>query len=83
MLGSARIAALLEVFGSVAALKKAELSEIAQVPGIGEKIAEIIRKHLDSASAFEGVDVATGEILVSDGELRESKNMNSDQPDGA
>jgi excinuclease ABC subunit C len=88
MLGSARISALLEVFGSVAALKKANLSEIAQVPGIGEKIAEIIRKHLDSAPAYEGVDSATGEILVS--EKLESGNYQSDssqsdssQSDGA
>ena len=88
MLGSARISALLEVFGSVAALKKADLSEIAQVPGIGEKIAEIIRKHLDSAAAYEGVDAATGEILVSDAvnqdhERSEKPEADTSQPNSA
>ena len=63
MLGSARIAALLEVFGSVAAIKKASLSEIAQVPGIGERIAGIIRDELDRSTPYEGVDTETGEIL--------------------
>ena len=78
MLGSARIAALLEVFGSVAAIKKASLSEIAQVPGIGERIAGIIRDELDRSTPYEGVDTETGEIL-SDHTPRGSTHSGSTQ----
>ena len=66
MLGSTRIAALLEVFGSVAALKRASQEEIAQVPGIGEKVADIIVNHLATTLPYESVDTSTGEI-TSDG----------------
>ena len=45
-MGQARRAALLERFGSVAALRKAALADLAMTPGIGEKIAEIIFTHL-------------------------------------
>ncbi|MEI7642456.1 MAG: excinuclease ABC subunit UvrC, partial [Actinomycetes bacterium] len=36
-LGTARISALLEHFGSVSAIRKANESQISQIPGIGEK----------------------------------------------
>jgi excinuclease ABC subunit C len=62
-LGEVRRKALLEVFGSVAALKKASTAEIAQVPGIGEKIAILISEHL--ADSQPSVDISTGEILDS------------------
>jgi excinuclease ABC subunit C len=56
---------LLERFGSVAALRKASLQELALTPGIGQKVAEIIFEHLQRqrASAVPGVDMQTGEIL--------------------
>ena len=62
-LGEARRKALLEVFGSVTALKKAELGQLAAVPGIGEKMAEIIFSTLSNAEKSEYVDTETGEIL--------------------
>ena len=46
--GPARKRALLRVFGSSRALKKATTEEIAAVPGIGPAMAERIREHLDS-----------------------------------
>jgi excinuclease ABC subunit C len=65
-MGRSRRAALLERFGSVAALRKASLIELALTPGIGEKIAEVIFEHLqrqrENAQA-QGVDMQTGEIV--------------------
>ncbi len=45
-LGQVRIKALLRHFGSVAALKKASLAEIAELPGIGPKVAAAVHEHL-------------------------------------
>jgi excinuclease ABC subunit C len=45
-LGEARIKALLRHFGSVTALRDATPEEIAQLPGIGPKLAESIHAHL-------------------------------------
>jgi excinuclease ABC subunit C len=60
-LGEVRRKALIEAFGSIAALKKASLKDVAQVPGIGEKIALLIVEHL--ADSAPSVDISTGEIL--------------------
>jgi excinuclease ABC subunit C len=60
-LGQVRRNALLERFGSVAAIRKAGREEIAATPGIGSKIAEVISKYLDDIGA-QKVDVQTGEI---------------------
>lgn len=60
-LGSARRAALLERFGSVAAIKKATTEDIAATPGIGAKIASIIEIHLQQ-NLIQKVDTQTGEI---------------------
>ena len=65
-LGHIRRAALLDRFGSVSAIRKASIAEIAATPGIGEKIASIIWNHLShmGESAVNGsVDMQTGEIL--------------------
>jgi len=62
-MGQARRAALLERFGSVAALRKATLADLAMTPGIGEKIAEIIFTHLQREPSVGAVDMQTGEIL--------------------
>ena len=63
-LGHVRRTALLDRFGSVSALKKASIQDIATTPGIGEKIAAIIWTHLNPVEeAPEGVDMQTGEIL--------------------
>ena len=45
-LGEARIKALLRHFGSVSALRKATPEEIAELPGVGPKLAAAIHSHL-------------------------------------
>ena len=60
-LGSARRASLLEHFGSVAAIRKASVEEIAATPGIGDKIASVIESHLEAISS-QKVNAETGEI---------------------
>ena len=67
-LGHIRRAALLDRFGSVSAIRKASIAEIAATPGIGEKIASIIWNHLShmgESGVGGGVDMQTGEILES------------------
>ena len=61
-LGSARRTALLDRFGSVTAIRKAAVSELATAPGIGEKLAETIAQSLAQIGKGEQVDMATGEI---------------------
>ncbi len=46
-LGQVRRAALLKRFGSVAAIRRATIKEIAEVPGIGPRIAEVILSNLE------------------------------------
>jgi len=60
-LGQSRRRALLSRFGSVAAIRKASVVDIAATPGIGEKIAQIISKHLATFSS-ESANAGTGEI---------------------
>ena len=60
-LGQVRRAALLERFGSVAAIRKASPEDIAAVPGIGLKIAEVISNYLRSVGT-QKVNMQTGEI---------------------
>lgn len=62
-LGEVRQQALLEAFGSVAALRKATLDEIAAVPGIGKKTAGIIVAALEESGGTSHVDALTGEII--------------------
>lgn len=61
-LGQIRRAALQKNFGSVAAIRKASALEIAQVPGIGPRIAYIIHAHLQKG-IDPSFDAQTGEIL--------------------
>jgi excinuclease ABC subunit C len=61
-LGSARRAALLDRFGSVAAIRKASVQDIGATPGIGSKIASIIESHLSTIST-QAINTETGEIL--------------------
>ncbi|WP_127819023.1 excinuclease ABC subunit UvrC [Microbacterium sp. CPCC 204701] len=49
-LGEARIKGLLRHFGSVSALKKATRDEIAELPGVGPKLAAAIHSHLAQPS---------------------------------
>ncbi len=62
-LGEVRRQALLDHFGSVAALKKATNNEIAAVPGIGPKSAESIVSAIAASEVQYSVDTATGEII--------------------
>jgi excinuclease ABC subunit C len=62
-LGEVRRQALLDHFGSVAALKKATSDEIAAVPGIGPKSAESIVSAIAVSDVQYSVDTATGEII--------------------
>jgi excinuclease ABC subunit C len=61
-LGQARRKALLERYGSVAAIRKASAEDIAATPGIGEKIAELIVVQLGLMST-QKIDMQTGEIV--------------------
>jgi len=69
-LGQVRRAAILEAFGSVAALRKAPVEEISLVPGIGEKIANQIFQALAALAAMEvpapKINTQTGEIIAPD-----------------
>jgi len=60
-LGAARRRALLERFGSVAAIRKATVAEIAATPGIGSKIASIVEAYLLLITS-QKVNPETGEI---------------------
>ena len=60
-LGQVRRGALLERFGSVAAIRKASSEEIAATPGIGAKTALIISEHLSGIGSMH-VNTKTGEI---------------------
>ncbi len=59
-LGPTRRAALLDRFGSVSAIRKASIEEIAKTPGIGERLAQAISSHL--AQQPLSLDMETGEI---------------------
>lgn len=59
-LGPTRRAALLDRYGSVSAIKKATPEDIAQTPGIGERLAKSISAHLGASS--RAIDMETGEI---------------------
>jgi len=61
-LGSARRTALLDRFGSVSAIRKAPVGELATTPGIGEKLAETIAQSLAQIGKGEAVNMTTGEI---------------------
>jgi excinuclease ABC subunit C len=61
-LGQVRRAALLKRFGSVAAIRRASVKEIAEVPGIGTRIAEVILGYLEKERT-PAFDAKTGEIL--------------------
>ena len=61
-LGEIRRKSLLTHFGSVSALRAASKQEIANVPGIGEKMANSIYEQLAIRPISSKVDVQTGEI---------------------
>ncbi len=60
-LGEVRRKALLDHFGSVAAIRKADVVAIASVPGIGAATAQVISDYLAAAQG-RTIDAGTGEI---------------------
>ena len=62
-LGEVRRLALLEHFGSIAALKKASIDEISALPGIGPKSAENIVRAIAEKESQISIDASTGEII--------------------
>jgi excinuclease ABC subunit C len=62
-LGEIRRKSLLAHFGSVSALRASTQQEIANVPGIGEKMAKSIFDQLADRPIATKIDVQTGEIL--------------------
>jgi excinuclease ABC subunit C len=67
-LGPARRAALLKRFGSLKAMRQASAAEVAEVPGIGPKLAAQILAALQAAGsgAPAAVNLTTGEVLGDD-----------------
>lgn len=59
-LGPNRRAALLDRYGSVAAIRKSSVEDIALTPGIGDRLAQSIYDHLGAQSLH--FDMETGEI---------------------
>jgi excinuclease ABC subunit C len=61
-LGESRRQALLDKYGSVAAIKKASEEDLSKVPGIGARLAKTIFEHL-KLNQTQVIDTETGEIL--------------------
>ncbi|KUP97394.1 excinuclease ABC subunit UvrC [Thermobifida cellulosilytica] len=59
-LGPARRAALIKHFGSVRRLARATVAEIAEVPGIGERIARTVHERLGGAGEEQGGSDGSG-----------------------
>lgn len=77
-LGEVRRDALLRHFGSVAALRKADVAEIASVPSIGARIATLIVDHLATLSQ-EILDTSTGELISESSRLERNDSVEGDQ----
>ena len=73
-LGPAKRKALLKRFGSVRAVTAADVTELAEVPGIGPTLAAAINEHLNSRrdEAAPAVNLSTGEVVTNDPAARES-----------
>jgi excinuclease ABC subunit C len=64
-LGPTRRAALLDRYGSVSAIKRATIEDIALTPGIGARLAEAISVYLNSqrdSALDEAINMESGEI---------------------
>lgn len=61
-LGEIRRKALVGHFGSMKKLRAASVTEVAQVPGIGPRLAETIVTTLAERPRSEVVNTATGEV---------------------
>jgi len=61
-LGKTKQAALRKHFGSMKKIRAASIEELTEVPGVGEKLAAVIKENLQDAS-LTGVNMTTGEIV--------------------
>jgi len=62
-LGEVRRKALLRRFGSMKKLRSATAAEIAETPGFGPRLAEVVVAAVASQQVPESVNLTTGEIL--------------------
>lgn len=62
-LGPARQQALLARFGSVKALRRADVDELLEVPGIGPSVARAVVARLHGTEPGSAVNLSTGEVL--------------------
>ena len=62
-LGPARQQALLARFGSVKALRRAEVEDLVAVPGIGPAVAAAVVARLRGEETSPAVNLSTGEVL--------------------
>ena len=62
-LGPARQKALLRHFGSVKALRAADLEQLQEVPGVGPALAQTVLTRLRDAQPGPAVNLSTGEVL--------------------
>lgn len=65
-LGETRRKSLLAHFGSLKALRRADVDEIAQVPGFGPVLARSVVAALGAEKPQPAVNTATGEVLEED-----------------
>ncbi|QFG68748.1 excinuclease ABC subunit UvrC [Ornithinimicrobium pratense] len=62
-LGPARQKALLRHFGSVKALRAADLTQLQEVPGVGPALAQTVLARLRDEQPGPAVNLSTGEVL--------------------
>ncbi|MDR2620845.1 MAG: excinuclease ABC subunit UvrC, partial [Propionibacteriaceae bacterium] len=62
-LGEVRRKTLLLAFGSLAKLRKADIADIAALPGIGPQTAAAIKAAVNAAHPATALNTATGEII--------------------
>lgn len=65
-LGPERAKAIMRMFGSVAAVRRASAEELQVVPGIGPQLAERIVAALDGSAAASGAGAGPDETLVAE-----------------
>ena len=78
-LGETRRKALVSHFGSVRALRKATVEDIAEIPGFGPKLAGEVVAALSKDKPGEAINTATGEVADADG-LADADNSTTLEP---
>ncbi|MDR0436014.1 MAG: excinuclease ABC subunit UvrC [Propionibacteriaceae bacterium] len=70
-LGEVRRKTLLGAFGSLAKLRKADVTQIAALPGFGPQTATAVKAAVSAVRQTTAVNTATGEITGGDAEIAE------------